>query len=246
VGKKLLKSINIKDKKVLEIGCHAGKLSLEIAKIANEVIGIDLASNAIKIDKEKAKKNEAGNVKFFVRNVENINLKEKFDIIISNIAFHVFKNKEKVLKEMKKALKKEGILALSFPIEGVDNEEEFREVYFSVMDSYSYSYSKYESKIRFPTPKGFSPKKYIKNLFEKEGFKILKLSEEHPVFWFKDEKEFINHYEGSSPSKNYLKHLPIKMRSKAKKEILNKLKNKTNKKGLKMTWGYLIVIAKKY
>lgn len=244
VGKSLLKNINIKNKKVLEIGCHAGKLSLEISKDANKIIGIDLASNAIKIAKERAKKNKIENVEFLVRNVENINLREEFDVIISNITFHVFKNKEKALKEMKKVLKKEGILALNFPIEGVDNEEEFGKIYFSVMDSYPYS--KYESKIRFLAPKGFSPKKYIKNLFEKEGFKILKLFEEHPVFWFKDEKDFISHYEGSSPSKSYLKHLPVKMRSKAKKEILDKLKKKVTKKGFKVTWGYLVVIARKY
>jgi len=243
VGKLLIKKVNLKDKEILEVGCHAGKLSLEIAKKAKYVLGIDLAPNAIKIAKERARKNKVKNVEFSVANVENLKLNKKFDIVVCNIAFHVFRDKKKALREIKGVLKNKGVFVVNILVPGIKNEEEFRKIYFSIMDSPPYS--KYDSLVRFPASKERSPKKILKELFEKNGFKILKMKEEHPIFWFKNEKDYIKHYEGSSPAKNYLKHLPTKMQTKAKQKILSELKKKVTKKGFKMTWGYITIIGEK-
>lgn len=243
MGKNLIKKFDLKDKTVLEIGCHAGKLSTIIAQEAKKVVGVDLASDAIKVAKERAKKEGLKNTKFHIRNAEKMDLKEKFDIIISNIAFHVFRDKPGSLKVMKKHLKKGGKIGLTFPIEGVKNEEEFRKIYFSIMNKKPYS--DYESEIKFEAPKGFKPKEHVRKMFENAGLKNIEIKERHPTFWFKDEKDFIEHYEGSSPRKEYLKHLPKHLRSKARKEILGELKKHVTDKGLKMTWGKLEVIAEK-
>jgi len=243
VGKLLINKINLRDKDILEIGCHAGKLSLEIVKKAKYVMGIDFAPNAIKIAKERARKNKIRNVKFSVGNVENLKLNKKFDVVVCNIAFHVFKDKKRALREIKGVLKNKGIFIVNILIPGIKNEEEFSKVYFSVMDCLLYS--KYKSLIKYPAPRNKSPKAILKRLFEIEGFKILKIKEEYPVFWFKDEKDFIKHYEGSSPGKTYLRHLPAGMRTDARKKILKTLKKKVTKKGLKMTWGYIVIISER-
>ena len=50
-----LSNIKLKNKKVLEIGCGYGSLSVHMAKKKAKVIGIDLSSEAIKISRRNAK-----------------------------------------------------------------------------------------------------------------------------------------------------------------------------------------------
>lgn len=85
----------VTNKKILDLGCGYG----ENAKYYKEhgasyVLGIDISTHMI----EKAKaENHADNIEYQVLAMEDISsLKEKFDIVISSLAFHYVENFEKL------------------------------------------------------------------------------------------------------------------------------------------------------
>lgn len=76
-----------------------------------EILGIDISEHMIKI----AEKNNADeNIKYKVMAMEDISkIKEKFDIVISSLAFHYVKDYEKLIKDIYNLLNDNGILIFS-------------------------------------------------------------------------------------------------------------------------------------
>ncbi len=103
-------------KKVLDVGCGDGYGSNLTAEYAAEVVGIDLDKKTIELAQRKYKKI---NLKFVVGKVENLPLKKShyFDVIIGfEIIEHLdSQNQNKFLKEIKRVLKKKGLLVVSTP-----------------------------------------------------------------------------------------------------------------------------------
>ena len=85
---------NVKEKKILDLGCGYGENDKYCRDLgAKEILGIDISEHMIKI----AEKNNADeNIKYKVMAMEDIiKIKEKFDIVISSLAFHYVKDYEK-------------------------------------------------------------------------------------------------------------------------------------------------------
>jgi len=74
-----------KVKKVLDLGCGTGGHALILSRRGYEVIGVDRSQDMLEIAKRKAKESNLF-VKFYKSDIVEVNLKEKFDAIISMFA----------------------------------------------------------------------------------------------------------------------------------------------------------------
>jgi 2-polyprenyl-3-methyl-5-hydroxy-6-metoxy-1,4-benzoquinol methylase len=111
-GKKLFEGINLKDKKILEIGCGNGHIISYCKEKGAKCYAIDLSNNAIK----KARLNYKG-IKFYVEDIEDLKkMKEKkFDIIIILEVIEHAIDYRKTLEIISNLMNKKGNLILSCP-----------------------------------------------------------------------------------------------------------------------------------
>ena len=103
---------NVKEKKILDLGCGYGENDKFCRDLgAKEILGIDISEHMIKIAE---KNNTDENIKYKVMAMEDISkIKEKFDIVISSLAFHYVKDYEKLIKDIYNLLNDNGILIFS-------------------------------------------------------------------------------------------------------------------------------------
>ena len=115
VTKKLLDSSEIKNGySVLDLACGTGLVTKKlIRKVGRngQVYAIDSSESALKIAKKWT--GTSKNLHFVRGDAEKIQFKIKFDAITCQYALFFFPNEQKVLKNMKKVLKKNGTIALA-------------------------------------------------------------------------------------------------------------------------------------
>jgi ubiquinone/menaquinone biosynthesis C-methylase UbiE len=100
--------------KILDLACGTGLVTKQILKQVDNkghVVGIDSSYTAIKIAKRW--NNTKTNVDFILADAEHLNFNEKFDVVTCQYALFFFPNANKVLQNIKRCLKKNGILAIS-------------------------------------------------------------------------------------------------------------------------------------
>lgn len=112
-----VKSVDWKDKEILDIGCSNGELSLEImnATGAAKLVGVDIDIERIKKANELANSTKNKDI-FFVASADDLNQfpDNSFDGIFCNMAFQQFNDFEKSLKEIKRVLKPGGEAIINF------------------------------------------------------------------------------------------------------------------------------------
>ncbi len=101
---------------ILDIGCGAGEFTHYLTTLvpAGLVVGIDNSKNMIDFAKNTYNHQR---LKFIEMDAENLNLSQKFDLIISTFCFHWLVNKAKVFQRMVDHLKEEGQIYLVVPFE---------------------------------------------------------------------------------------------------------------------------------
>lgn len=117
MGRKLISELKLQgNEKILDLGCGDGVLTEEISRLATngKVVGIDASSGMI----ETARNLESHNLVFIQMDIDNIAFQEEFDLIVSNATLHWVKNHEKLLQNLYKALKPDGIVRYNFAGEG--------------------------------------------------------------------------------------------------------------------------------
>tara|TARA_Y100000310_G_C20499850_1_gene723416 strand:+ start:109 stop:750 length:642 start_codon:yes stop_codon:yes gene_type:complete len=117
--KKFLK----KDSIVLDIGCGWGREIKELAPFCKKIIALD--NDAREIETAKSYLKDIQNVEFEIQDAKNTSFPdESFDIIISvgNTFGNLADNKEEVLQEMKRLIKKDGKILLSVYSEGANSK----------------------------------------------------------------------------------------------------------------------------
>lgn len=103
-------------RKILDIGCGAGTISLYLASKGKKVYGIDISNIAIKSCLESARKlGMESNVHFETMNFPNKIPKEKFDFILLIEVIEHLKNDQLALDKTFSLLKKGGIAIISTP-----------------------------------------------------------------------------------------------------------------------------------
>lgn len=98
----------------LDVGCGDGLYSAELAKKgAKKVIGIDISSNMLEIARKEARLRKLTNCKFLNSNIQDMNSRELFDVVIGIGLFDYIKDPIPTLSEMKERAKTK--IILSFP-----------------------------------------------------------------------------------------------------------------------------------
>ncbi len=75
----ILKDLGLKPKRILDLACGTGTISLKLARCGYSVTGVDLSKSMIEIAR---KKGEGKGVRFLVGDMRTINLGERFDVVI--------------------------------------------------------------------------------------------------------------------------------------------------------------------
>jgi ubiquinone/menaquinone biosynthesis C-methylase UbiE len=108
---------------VLEIGCGAGQLTVEIAKqIPNgRILATDISQNMVEKARETVALNGVSNVQFMCIDACEIQYDREFDAIFSNATIHLIYHKKRLFEKMYAALKPGGRVMLTAgftPLEG--------------------------------------------------------------------------------------------------------------------------------
>ena len=106
-----------KPKKIIELGCGPGWLSVFLAKFNFKVLGLDISPKMIEIARARAQ-TEKVSARFKVLDIEQQIVKSEInrnDIVIIYDSLHHCPHEKKVIKKACKYLKKGGILILGEP-----------------------------------------------------------------------------------------------------------------------------------
>lgn len=69
-------------KTILEFGCGTGNITLELARKGYEITAVDLSENMLTVADEKIEEAGLNNVRFFMGDMSNFAIQEKFDAVI--------------------------------------------------------------------------------------------------------------------------------------------------------------------
>ena len=78
--RELLKSYNKNPRKILDMACGTGNMSLRFAKEGKNLVGIDKSQHMLKVARQKAKKNNYS-IKFLQKDIRDFNFPRQFDFI---------------------------------------------------------------------------------------------------------------------------------------------------------------------
>ena len=102
--------------KVLEIGCGAGLLCLELAKNASHVVGIDISHVVLDFANHMKDYLGCGNVLFQHGDAEHLAFEdESFDVVICSEVLEHLLDPQTVLKEIRRVVKQNGTVILTTP-----------------------------------------------------------------------------------------------------------------------------------
>lgn len=108
--------------KILDIGCGRGNISLPLASLNYQVLGVDLNKESIT---ELNKKNKFPNAQFRVQDATKLDPEDKFDFIIASEVIEHIEKPEELLNSLKNILKNKGFLIITIP-NGKSLEERIR------------------------------------------------------------------------------------------------------------------------
>lgn len=186
----LLQQIKIDEStKILDVGCGRGDVALYLGKNSKEAVGIDYSKEAIKLA-NSTKRNFPSAVRkkvyFKVMNIKKLSFPDNyFDIVICiDVLEHLYRNEaEYALGEIKRALKKDGILFLQTGINKLLYNFAYR-YYIYPVDKVITKIDKFVRNVNYESlpkdPRTIDEKRqhvneptyfYLKNLLRKFGFR---------------------------------------------------------------------------
>jgi len=116
-GAKLIADLALKgNERVLDLGCGDGTLTLQIAELVpqGEVVGIDASQGMIEAALPKVRRNLC----FRRLDINDIDFVEEFDLVFSNATLHWIKDHQRLLANVRKALRAGGRIRFNFAGDG--------------------------------------------------------------------------------------------------------------------------------
>jgi len=183
-GAKLISELALKGhERVLDLGCGDGANTVMVADLlpGGKVIGIDASKGMIEAAKPKAK----DNLTFVLMDINEISFVEEFDVIYSNATLHWIKDHVRLLKNVRIALRKGGLVRFNFAGDG--NCSNFFRVIREAMKHEKYS--SYFSDFSWPW---YMPKiSEYAQLVNKSALKEAKVWDENADRYFPDTEAMI-------------------------------------------------------
>jgi ubiquinone/menaquinone biosynthesis C-methylase UbiE len=242
VTKKLLDLTKIKKgDNILDLACGTGLVTKKlIRKVGSKgkIYAIDSSESAIKIAKKWT--GNTKNLHFVRADAEKIQFKIQFDAITCQYALFFFPNEQKVLKNMKKLLKKNGIISLA--VHGKYNVPYFDCILEPIKKMIPDYLPKYPEMDRFGTKETFA------DAIKKAGFSkiiVKKFIFKYSPGTFSD---YWNNYKRhlSKPLKEKFDSLSKFQKSNLREMIKDKTIKYTKKDGkIVFPWEALVLTAKK-
>lgn len=113
---RLLRTINVRDKRVLDVGCGPGTVDFYIASKCKYVIGIDVSKRVIKVASLNSKLlGLSGKTKFYEMKFPTQSPRGKFDLILLTEVLEHLPNDKKAIRTAWSLLGKNGLLIVSVP-----------------------------------------------------------------------------------------------------------------------------------
>lgn len=103
------KKLPLKNLKILDIGCGGGLISEPMSRLGGDVTGIDASNKNIEVAKSHAKKSDL-KINYLNISPENLDQKNKFDIILNLEVIEHVENLDLYLSSCLELLKKNGIM----------------------------------------------------------------------------------------------------------------------------------------
>lgn len=149
-----------KSDRIIDMGCGTGEFTNKLNQHFKNVEGYDISENCILTARKRYK-----SIKFEVKDIESTKLENgSVDVLVYCGVLHHFTNIEKVIKEAKRILKKDGKVFIFEP-----------NAINPVLWLFRNKKSPFKSnKLKTPNEE-FLAKEKIKEAFEKEGFKAIKI-----------------------------------------------------------------------
>lgn len=182
------------EKSVLDLGCGDGNYGIEILKRGAKFYhGIDGSKNMVSLAKENL---EGFNAKIEVAELERLEIKKKYDIVISRLVLHYVKDLDTLFKKIRESLTNNGtfIFSIEHPIITSNYESYHKSTKRGnwLVDNY------FDSGERINYWHGKKVVKYHKTLGEyweiirKANFDVVELKESKPIKSnFENEEEYL-------------------------------------------------------
>lgn len=98
---------------MVDFGCGPGYFTIDLAKKAQKVVGVDISPEMLKKAQRKAKKSKVKNIEFLQSDGKSLQLESSsVDIILLVTVYHEVGDNEVVLKEFGRVLKPSGKLVV--------------------------------------------------------------------------------------------------------------------------------------
>lgn len=109
-AEKIKQHLAFRPKNILEVGCGTGLLGQQFVKDDTTLLGVDTSEGMLQVFDQKFKNNE--NVQSKLLDLETNSIPDKFDLILSSMAFHHLKTPDKMINKLKENLLAGGVLAV--------------------------------------------------------------------------------------------------------------------------------------
>ena len=209
------------DETILDLSCGEGDLSSMIAGLVprGRVVGIDSSDEMLK----NIRNNYKVNLKFSAMDLNGLNFREEFDLVLSYGSLHLVKDHKKLLSNCFMALKGNGTLRLNFEAHGSRNA--FIAVVTNVMHQQRFQndFADFQWPWFMPTIKEYESLIYS---FSFADTRIWGEDEE----WFFNENELVDWVDGFCLAP-FLSHINKMRRGIFRQQVIDEMLNKVRMPG---------------